>query len=303
MRDAQDEGRVAGGASKYGRTPPSATEACASSLFLAIVELGRAGLPSCKGIDRYLRPIVANLFLWRNHHINWRFSFAFSRSWQRRRRSVMNSPEQCSAISPNMGYEALARDDELLLAARSGSHAAFAELQRTYSHCVYQRILSITRNREDAEDALQDTFLRAYLALSSFEGRSKFSVWLTRIGINSALVILRRRRRRPETSFEQLGFEGACAYDEIPDDALNPEQLYDQQQRCHAIRRALQRLNPKLRAAMGLRLSEEHSTKEIAQDLGISVASAKSMLHRARKRLRSPALETGRPVNFTSKKE
>ena len=105
----------------------------------------------------------------------------------------MNSSERYSAISRNMGNEALARHEELLLAARSGSHAVFAELQRTYSHRVYQRILSITRNREDAEDALQDTFLRTYLALPSFEGRSKLSVWLTRIGINSALMILRRR--------------------------------------------------------------------------------------------------------------
>lgn len=216
----------------------------------------------------------------------------------------MNSSERCLAISPNIGYEALARDEELSLAARNGSHAVFAELQRTYSRRVYQQILSITRNREDAEDALQDTFLRAYLALPSFEGRSKLSVWLTRIGINSALMILRRRRCRPETSFEQQqDLEGACASVEIPDDALNPEQLYDQQQRCHAIRRALERLDPKLRAAMGIRLSEEHSMKEIAQDLGVSVASVRSRLHRARKRLlRSPALGTGRPVTSTGKK-
>lgn len=205
----------------------------------------------------------------------------------------MNSPERCSAISPNRGYDALARDEELLLAARSGSHASFDELQRAYSHRVYQRILSITRNREDAEDALQDTFLKAYLALSSFEGRSKFSVWLTRIGINSALMILRRRHCRPEMSFEQQqGFEGACAHLEIPDDAPNPEQLYDQQQRCNAIRRALLRLDPKSRAVIGIRLSEENSSKEIAQDLEVSEASVKGRLHRARKRLlQSPALE------------
>ncbi|QNI30515.1 sigma-70 family RNA polymerase sigma factor [Alloacidobacterium dinghuense] len=217
----------------------------------------------------------------------------------------MNSPERCSAISSNMGYEAMSRDEELILAARRGSHAAFAELQRTHSHRVYQRILSITRNREDAEDALQDTFLKAYLALPSFEGRSKLSSWLTRIGINTALMILRRRHCRPEMSFEQQqDFEGACAHLEIPDGAPNPEQLYDQQQRCHAIRRALQRLDPKSRAVMDIRLSEEHSTKEIAQDLGVSVASVKSRLHRARKRLlQSPALGTGGPVNSTRKTE
>ena len=216
----------------------------------------------------------------------------------------MNPGERCLAISSNMDYEVLTRDEELLLAARGGSHAAFAELQRTHSPRVFKRILSITRNREDAEDALQDAFLKAYLALPSFEGRCKLSSWLTRIGINSALMILRRRRCRPETSFEQhQDFEGDGAYVNVRDDALDPEQLYDQQQRCHAIRCALQRLDPKLRAAMGIRLSEEHSMEEIAQGLGVSVASVKARLYRARKRLlRSPAVGTGRPATSFGKK-
>jgi len=211
----------------------------------------------------------------------------------------MNSTERCLAISSDMNGEAEARDEGLLLAARSGSHAAFAELQRIYSPCVFKRILSITRNREDAEDALQDAFLSAYLALPSFEGRSRFSSWLTRIGINSALMILRRRRCRPETSFEQYqNSEGDSAYLDVRDRAFDPEQLYDQQQRCEAIRCALQRLDPKLRVVMGIRLSEEHSMQRIAQDLGVSVASVKASLHRARKRLlRSPVLGIRRDTN------
>jgi len=211
----------------------------------------------------------------------------------------MNSAERCLAISSDTNYEAAARDEDLLLAARSGSHAAFAELQKIYSPCVFKRILSITRNREDAEDALQDAFLNAYLALPSFEGRSRFSSWLTRIGINSALMILRRRRCRPETSFEQYqDSEGDSAYLDVRDRAFDPEQLYDQQQRCDAIRCALQRLDPKLRVVMGIRLSEEHSMQRIAQHLGVSVASVKARLHRARKRLlRSPMLGIRREIN------
>jgi RNA polymerase sigma-70 factor, ECF subfamily len=145
---------------------------------------------------------------------------------------------------------------------------------------------------------LQETLLSAYLALPSFEGKAKFSSWLTRIGINSALMILRRRRCRPETSFEQQQeFEGDEAPLDVRDDALDPEQFYDQQQRCHAIRCALQRLDPKSRATMGIRISEEHSMKEIAENLGVSVASVKARLHRARKRLlRSAAFESGKRV-------
>lgn len=209
----------------------------------------------------------------------------------------MNSAEQCLTISRNMDFETSGSDETLLRLARGGSHAAFAELQRAYSRRVYRQILSITRNREDAEDALQDTFLSAYLALPSFEGKSKLSSWLTRIGINSALMILRRRRCRPEASLEQPDFEGDCTSIDIRDSALDPEQLYDQQQRCQAIHHALQRLDPKSRTAMGIRVTEENSMKEIAQGLGVSVASVKARLHRARKHLRrSSAFETKRRV-------
>jgi RNA polymerase sigma-70 factor, ECF subfamily len=216
----------------------------------------------------------------------------------------MNTAEGCVAIVSTMDYETSAHDEGLVLAARGGCHAAFAELQKTYSRRIYQRILSITRNHADAEDALQDTFLNAYLALPSFEGKSKLSSWLTRIGINSALMILRRRRHRPEMSFEQQpGFEGEGVYVDVCDEALDPEQLYDQQERCHAIRCALQGLDPKSRAAMGIRVSAENSMKEIAQELGVSVATVKARLHRARKRLlRSPALKAGRGINSRGKK-
>lgn len=215
----------------------------------------------------------------------------------------MNYAERYLAISSDMDCEGPACDEDLLLAAKKGSHAAFAELQRTYSPQVFQRILSITRNREDAEDALQDAFLNAYLGLPSFQGKSKLSTWLIRIGINSALMILRRRRCRPETSLEQhQDSELDSGYVEVRDHAPDPEQVYDQQQRCHAIRRALQQLDPKLQAAMGIRLSTEHSMGEIAQDLGVSVASVKARLYRARKRLlRSPALRTKREVSLSGR--
>ena len=211
----------------------------------------------------------------------------------------MNSAERYLAISSNTKYEVFACDEDLLLAAKRGSHAAFAELQKAHSPRVFKQILSITRNREDAEDALQDAFLKAYLALPSFEGKSKLSTWLIRIGINSALMILRRRRCRPEGSLDQQqGLEADSGYVDVRDNAPDPEQVYDQQQRCHAIRCALQQLDPKLRVVMGIRLSKEYSMGEIAQDLGVSVASVKARLHRARKRLlRSPAFgnrNTGR---------
>lgn len=184
---------------------------------------------------------------------------------------------------PDQG--ATAHHEELVRAAKAGSHAAFAELQIIYSRRLYNRIFSITRNREDAEDALQDTFLRAYRALPSFEGRSRFSSWLMRIAINSALMIIRRRRARPETSLEeQQTFVGGNCFD-IRDAALNPEEIYDQQQRSHAILQSIHRLDMKLRIPLDIWMSEEYSIKDLAQHLGISVAAAKARLHRARKHL------------------
>src|SRR5580658_5431217 len=131
-----------------------------------------------------------------------------------------------STTSPGLSgnEDAVSRDLELVTAARAGSSAAFEELQSRYSRRLYRRIQSITRNHEDAEDALQETFLRAYLALDSFEGRSQFASWLTRIAINSALMVLRRRRRRAEVSFEPPSECGDASLTiDVQDTALNPE--------------------------------------------------------------------------------
>jgi RNA polymerase sigma-70 factor (ECF subfamily) len=209
----------------------------------------------------------------------------------------MDSTEYSLDVSSRVNWDAAAHDNELLHAAKAGSHAAFTELQKIYADRLYKCILSITRNREDAEDALQDTLIRAYRGLPSFEGRSKLSSWLTRIAINSALMIIRKRRSRQETSFEQpLGLEEDVPSFDVFDNALSPEQVCDQNQRCERIKRAIHRLDPALRTTMFIRISKEGSITEIAHDLDISVASAKSRLHRARKRLtRSHAFLASKP--------
>ncbi|HEY1903017.1 MAG TPA: sigma-70 family RNA polymerase sigma factor [Terracidiphilus sp.] len=112
----------------------------------------------------------------------------------------LSSSTTCYGINGN--EDAASQDLELVAAVRAGSNAAFEELRNRYSGRLYRRIRSITRNHEDAEDALQETFLRAYLALDLFEGISQFASWLTRIAINSAPMVLRRRRSRAEVSYE-----------------------------------------------------------------------------------------------------
>jgi RNA polymerase sigma-70 factor (ECF subfamily) len=180
----------------------------------------------------------------------------------------------------------MGRELELVAAARAGSHSAFGELESRYSRRLYRRIQSITRNHEDAEDALQETFLRAYLALDCFEGRSQFATWITRIAINSALMILRRRRSRPEVSIDPPPESGQpVAMNEVRDTALNPEQLHDLRERSEYALRAIGQLDFSLRTPMTAWIEQECSMKEVARTLGLSVAAVKSRVHRARKKL------------------
>lgn len=188
--------------------------------------------------------------------------------------------------NPDVRNAADERDVEIVAAARAGSSAAFDELQKQYSRRLFATILRVTKHREDAEDALQDTFLRAFLALPQFECRSSVYSWLTRIAINSALMILRRRRSRRETdtSSPSESCEGYFQL-EIQDSTPNPEQLCDLRQRCNRLIIAIQKLKPQLRAPIEIQLADERSMKEIASELNMSLPAVKARLHRARARL------------------
>lgn len=165
---------------------------------------------------------------------------------------------------------------------------AIADLHALYSKRLYRTIISITRNSEDAEDVLQETFLRAYVALDRFEGRSGLYSWLTRIAINSALMTLRKRRCRPETQFEPFADASAETFGfEIKDSAPTPEQSYELHEYQVRIKRAIGRLRPGLREAILMHIRTEASPHEISRALAISPAAAKSRLFRARLRISS----------------
>jgi RNA polymerase sigma-70 factor, ECF subfamily len=178
------------------------------------------------------------------------------------------------------------RDHEIVVASQAGSPGAFAELYRIYSQRLYKTIIAITRSPEDAEDALQETFLRAYLAIHTFEGRSTVYSWLTRIAINSALLILRKRRVRAEIKFDPQPDDRAETFClEIKDPAPNPEQVCDLRQRRMRLQRAIRNLNACLREPIRMWMTRECSVKEISRSLNISEAAVKTRLHRARIRL------------------
>ena len=183
------------------------------------------------------------------------------------------------------------RDDPLVAAVQAGGPEAFAQLHAIYSPRLYRTIIAITGNPEDAQDALQETFLRAHLKVHAFEGRSSVYSWLTRIAINSALMILRKRRAHPEVLFDsQPDDRWEMIFFESKDPAPNPEEAYDLRQRQLKTLHAIRRLAPKLQTSIRMHMKCGWSVKQTCQALNISETALKSRLHRARQRLSKPAL-------------
>jgi RNA polymerase sigma-70 factor, ECF subfamily len=178
-------------------------------------------------------------------------------------------------------------DDPLVTAVQAGVPEAFAQLYAIYSPRLYRTIAKITKNPEDAQDALQETFLRAHLRVHAFEGRSSIYSWLSRIAINCALMILRKRRTRAEVLFDPQPDHRRrdATFFEVKDSAPNPEEAYDLRQRQTKTLCAIRRLDPKLQTALEMQTKRDWSVKEISQALNISEAAAKSRLYRARQRL------------------
>jgi RNA polymerase sigma-70 factor, ECF subfamily len=179
--------------------------------------------------------------------------------------------------------------DEVALVARAqgGDQAAFTALVDHYQRKIYRIGKNITQNNEDAEDVLQETFLKAYEHLAGFQGNSKFYTWIVRIAVNEALMKLRKRKgdrfvsldEPIETGEEEVKREIAVWED-------NPEQRYSREEMQHILDDAVDDLKADFRTVFVLRDIEELSTEETAEALGISVPAVKSRLLRARLALR-----------------
>jgi RNA polymerase sigma-70 factor, ECF subfamily len=179
-------------------------------------------------------------------------------------------------------------DESALVAqAKAGDQNAFAELVNRYERKIYRLAKNITRNDEDAEDVLQDAFLKAYTHLDSFKGDSKFYTWIVRIAVNEALMRLRKRKTDRSVPLDEpveLGEETVQREIAVWED--NPEQQYSQEEWRRILDDAVDTLKPDFRTVFVLRDIEELSTEETAETLGISVPAVKSRLLRARLALR-----------------
>ena len=183
--------------------------------------------------------------------------------------------------------EPVSEELRLVNAARGGDIGAFEELVRKYDRNVFRIANHITQNREDAEDVVQDAFLKAYQNLEQFQGQSKFYTWLVRIAVNEALMRLRRRRPERMVSLDEDINTGEDTIPrEVADWAPNPEQLYNQSELREILQKTIQGLPPGFRTVFVLRDVEGLSTEETADALGLSIPAVKSRLLRARLQLR-----------------
>ena len=178
-------------------------------------------------------------------------------------------------------------DASLVAAAKARDTRAFELLVERHERKIFLTARRITRNREDAEDVVQQSFQKAFIHLKKFEGESLFSTWLTRIAINEALMLLRRKRGSHEVPFEESCTKTETALPlNFLDSAPNPEDSCLDREREQILSAALNKLRPGIRKAIELRELGELSTAETALVMGLSVAAVKGRVFYGRRKLR-----------------
>src|SRR3989449_5566957 len=197
-------------------------------------------------------------------------------------RPIVSTPESKPLAS------SIVREDEpaLVAAARAGDLGAFEELVYRYERKIFRLAMNITGNREDAEDVMQEAFLKSYAHLKEFQGDSRFYTWLVRIAVNESLMRLRKRKPNQISLDEPLGADDDIMPREVEDWGPSPEQRYAQTELQQILNKAIENLDPAYRTVFVLRDVEELSTEEAAALLGISVPAVKSRLLRARLKMR-----------------
>jgi RNA polymerase sigma-70 factor (ECF subfamily) len=191
----------------------------------------------------------------------------------------MNSP----SLTESTDQWTNASETTLVESVKSGNHSAYSELVKRHSTLAFRVAYRITQNKQDAEDAMQDSLFRAFFRIDSFDGRSAFATWLTRIAINTSLMVLRKRRKHASTSLdddEEVDLQ-------ITDPAPSPELLLVRLERNAAVRDAVRRLSPSLRGSIEARYWKEVSIHDTAALNGVTVAAAKSRQLRGRRELRT----------------
>jgi RNA polymerase sigma-70 factor, ECF subfamily len=180
----------------------------------------------------------------------------------------------------------LTADDQMLVAqAKDGCSSAFGELYERHQLRMFRSALRILRNREDAEDAVQRSFQRAFTGLQQFREESSFSTWMTRITVNEALMLLRQRRTLSLSQIQDDDADEPSAL-EVADGHASPEQALAEDESRSLVHQAISRLRESLRSVVLLREMQGLTIGETARRLGLSVAAVKARTFHARRHLR-----------------
>src|SRR5260221_2713509 len=177
-------------------------------------------------------------------------------------------------------------DEGLVAATKRGDAQAFEELVLRHRQKVVAVAQRITNNREDAEDVAQESFYKAFLHLEAFQEKSRFSTWLTRIAMNEAFMLLRRRRGIVEVLPENPDDGMRSNWEAFVDRGPNPEESHLQRERAERLTEAINRLGSTIRTTILLRDIEEKSVEETAQILGTSISAVKARVFQGRWKLR-----------------
>ena len=167
----------------------------------------------------------------------------------------------------------------------SGDGDAFETLVLEHQKNMYNLALRLTGNEQDALDASQEAFIKAYTKLGSFRGGSRFSAWLYRVTYNICLDMLRKNGRSNVISLNYTDSDGEEGEYEIPDSRLTPEDALEMKELTEAINEAMEHLSPEHRQILALREGADMSYADISALLGINEGSVKSRISRARKSL------------------
>jgi RNA polymerase sigma-70 factor (ECF subfamily) len=198
--------------------------------------------------------------------------------------------------------EVAQEDAELVAGAKSGDARAFELLVERHKKRIFFVAQRITRTQEDAEDVVQQSFQKAFTHLDTFEGRSAFSTWLTRIAITEALMFLRKNRGSREVLIDDLSGNDETMRLEVPDASPDPEAVYSRLEQVQMLSEAMNELSPGIREAMQLRDLDERSSEETARIMGISVAAVKGRMFHGRRKLRERLRRTVKPAWRSARK-
>jgi RNA polymerase sigma-70 factor (ECF subfamily) len=213
---------------------------------------------------------------------------------------MIHATEATTGPVPSTGAFARWDEGDVVARAKTLSETAFEQLVEHYERRAFRLAWKITRNHEDAEDVVQNAFVKAFQYLTDFRGDSRFYTWLVRITINEALMKIRRRHSNEVSIDEPIHADGTSDPSEIKDQAANPEQRYSHHEVQRILAASINDLEPSHRAVLQLRDVEGLSTQQTAKALDLTSSAVKTRLQRARMKLRESLNGYFRPTRAST---